>query len=252
MIITVQHNKKHYTTDLSAPLDISIPLGQAKCFYAPDVKMYPYESDGFVGSVKRGAPVNYFNVELNPHGNGTHTECLGHITKQHQSINQQLKNFHFIAQLVTVSLEDKIKTDKVITLKALKEAIGKQSPQAIIIRTRPNRKSKLTKDYSNTNPPYLEKAAMRYLVRLGVKHLLIDLPSVDREVDKGALAAHHIFWDLDTKGRSKRKDCTITELIYVDNKIKDGLYLLNLQVAPLELDAAPSRPVIFKLTQNGI
>ena len=90
---------------------------------------------------------------------------------------------------------------------------------------------------------------MQFLVDQGVKHLLIDLPSVDREVDKGVLASHHIFWKVGEgyKKSEKREDCTITEMVFINSKIKDGLYLLNLQTAPLELDATPSRPTLFKL-----
>jgi len=39
-------------------------------------------------------------------------------------------------------------------------------------------------------------------------------------------------------------EATITEMVFVDDSIADGLYLLNLQVASLRNDAAPSRPVI--------
>ena len=78
--------------------------------------------------------------------------------------------------------------------------------------------------------------------RLGVKHLLIDLPSVDRESDGGALAFHHSYWGVPEKLDVER---TITELIYVDDKIPDGEYVLNLQVAPFENDASPSRPVLY-------
>jgi hypothetical protein len=42
-------------------------------------------------------------------------------------------------------------------------------------------------------------------------------------------------------------DCTITELAFVPDDVKDGLYLLNLQVAPFDNDAAPSRPLLFRL-----
>jgi hypothetical protein len=38
---------------------------------------------------------------------------------------------------------------------------------------------------------------------------------------------------------------TVTELIYAPDPIPDGHYLLNLQVAPLLADAAPSRPVLY-------
>ena len=36
-------------------------------------------------------------------------------------------------------------------------------------------------------------------------------------------------------------------MIYVDDKIKDGHYLLNLQIPSFVSDAAPSRPIIYKL-----
>jgi hypothetical protein len=42
------------------------------------------------------------------------------------------------------------------------------------------------KKYSHTNPPYLEEAAALSLRKLN-KHLLIDLPSVDKEKDEGKL-----------------------------------------------------------------
>jgi hypothetical protein len=48
---------------------------------------------------------------------------------------------------------------------------------------------------------------------------------------------------------AKRPRATITELIYVPAEVNDGLYLLNLQVAPFVADAAPSRPVLYPLRQ---
>jgi len=244
MKIQIKNKSKTYTADLSKPIDISIPIGQVKCFYAPDLELTPYKSGDFIGSVRSGAPVNFFNVFFNPHGTGTHTECLGHITKKQESVNQHLKEFHFLSQLVSVKPTIKKNKDKVITLSSIKKLLPKKLPTAIIIRTLPNLPSKKTQDYSGTNPCYLSSKAMAYLVEKGIKHLLIDLPSVDKEVDAGKLAAHHIFW----KGPSrKRLDCTITEMVYIPNKIKDGLYLLNLQIASLELDASPSKPVLYKL-----
>lgn len=249
MKIQLRHNAINYECDLSAPIDISLSVGQVKCFYAPDLDTAPYESGAFIGSVKAGAPVNFYNVFFNPHGNGTHTESLGHITTKQESVNKQLKSFHFVSYLVSVPLEKKGKADQVINLAALKKALGDHIPKAIIIRTRPNRSNKRKKDYSGTNPPYMEAKAMRYLVKIGVEHVLIDLPSVDREVDKGKLAAHHIFWGLEKNAKKKRSHCTITELIFVDNSIKDGWYFLNLQIAPFELDASPSKPIIYQLNK---
>jgi hypothetical protein len=44
-----------------------------------------------------------------------------------------------------------------------------------------------------------------------------------------------------------RMHASITELIVVPENTQDGLYLLNLQFAPIESDASPSRPVIYPL-----
>ncbi len=249
MKISINLEGKNYQCDLANPIDISIPIGQVKCFYSTDFKVSPYTADEFIGSVKEGAPVNFFDVQMNPHGNGTHTECLGHITKAQESVNDHLKQFHFLASLVSVDLEELDNGDSVISLENLMIACHDNIPEAIIIRTLPNDDAKLTKDYSGTNPPYLTSEAMTFLVESGVKHLLLDLPSVDREVDDGILAAHHIFWKVQGNEADKdsRFDCTITEMIYVPNEVLDGLYLLNIQIPSMQLDAAPSKPVLYAL-----
>ena len=100
--------------------------------------------------------------------------------------------------------------------------------------------------YSNTNPTYLSEKAAIYLREKGIKHLLIDLPSVDKERDGGKLLSHNAFWN--TKG-NLRLDATITEFIYVSNKIDDGCYMLNLQIAPFENDASPSKPILYKIIE---
>jgi hypothetical protein len=92
---------------------------------------------------------------------------------------------------------------------------------------------------------------MSYIVSLGVTHLLVDLPSVDRMYDEGRLSAHHIFWNLPpgshaTPGQVEQKR-SITELIYVEDRVPDGSYALNIQIASFDCDAAPSRPFLFEL-----
>ena len=52
------------------------------------------------------------------------------------------------------------------------------------------------------------------------------------------------FWN--TSGEL-RLDATITEFIFVPNSVEDGKYFLNLQIAPFENDATPSKPVIYKI-----
>lgn len=249
MIIDLQHQGEAYRCDLAQPLDISIPMGGARCFYAPPVEITPFASGDFIGSVQAGAPVNFYNVKLNPHGNGTHTEGLGHITQQQELIDECLQAYHYMARVISVDLTEMENGDRVITRNAIADLVHEGPIEALIIRTKPNTGAKLTADYSGTNPPYLSAEAMMYIVDLQVQHLLLDLPSVDREVDDGALENHRLFWKVKetTATSGSRKDCTITELIFVPDEIADGLYLLNLQVPSISLDAVPSRPVLYQL-----
>lgn len=250
MNLRLSHQGQDYQCDLSQPIDISIPVGQVRCFYADEFVARPYVAGDFVGSVKAGSPVNFFELQLNPHGHGTHTECFGHITSQQEHINDQLTQYHFLAQLISLSFSQQANGDQIISKEGLEAASKDSLPEALIIRTRPNSETKLTKDYSGTNPPYLEPAAMEYLVQQGVKHLLIDLPSVDREDDGGQVLGHRIFWKVvkQAADADTRTDCTITELIFVPDDIPDGLYLLNLQLPSIPLDAVPSKPILYTLS----
>ena len=76
-------------------------------------------------------------------------------------------------------------------------------------------------------------------------NLLTDLPSVDREEDGGKLLAHKAWWKY--PGAEIRHSATITELIFARDSIADGLFLLNLQIASFEIDASPSKPVLYAL-----
>lgn len=247
MKTTIQHQSKNYQIDLSQPLDISIPLIASKtnvnAWYIDEPKIEPVVLGNWVGSVATGASVNFKTITFNPHAHGTHTECVGHITKEFHSINLNLKQFFFLAELITIA-PTKLNDDFVITKKQLQFALKDMQPEAVIIRTIPNTKDKLSQQYSNTNPPYLLEEAALYLKEINVKHLLIDLPSVDKEQDEGKLLSHNAFWN--TSGKL-RLNATITEFIYVDNTIDDGSYFLNLQIAPFENDASPSKPVLYKL-----
>jgi kynurenine formamidase len=118
--------------------------------------------------------------------------------------------------------------------------------KALVIRTMPNTLSKLTQNYSGTNPPYLSHQAMQIIVDHGIEHLIVDLPSVDREQDNGKLVAHKTFWQTENV---IRENATITELAFIPDSVSDGIYLLNLQVLPIHLDVSPSNPVLFALIQ---
>jgi arylformamidase len=241
----------HYSVDFAAPIDISIPIRDGEenpnCFWSPMPSFEPVRAGSFVGDTQQGGSVNFKNVKINPHGNGTHTECVGHIAKEVFTINQCLKKFHFLAQLITVFPTKMENGDRVITKAQIAEIFTQKNTnvEAVIIRTMPNDDWKTKTNYSGANPPFLHHEAIAHLVSLGVQHLLLDLPSVDREEDGGALLGHKAFWQY--HDGEIRQTATITELIYVPSHIKDGDYLLNLQIAAFELDASPSKPVLYKI-----
>ena len=243
----LQIGKESYKIDLSKPLDISLPLQASTknpvAWYLDAPKIEPVVMGDWIAKVSEGASVNFNNIEFNPHAHGTHTECVGHISKEFYSINDTLKTFFFTAEVISVEPEKDGK-DFIISEEQIKSQLENKSPQAIIIRVMPNSASKKSKKYSNTNWPYLHHKAASYLRKKSVEHLLIDLPSVDKEKDDGKLLAHKAFWNYP---KNPRIQATITELIYVPNKIKDGFYLLNLMIASFHNDATPSKPVLYKI-----
>ncbi|MFA7445668.1 MAG: cyclase family protein [Flavobacteriaceae bacterium] len=251
----IHHNGHTFSVDLSQPIDISIPLSASDknpiAWYLGKPEIEPVRFDNWVGAVKQGSSTNFNNILFNPHAHGTHTECLGHITKDFYSINQNLTTFFFLAELISVTSE-KQGEDFVITKTLLEETLKNLSDgcEAVIIRTLPNPVEKTSKNYSHTNPPYLAEEATRFLVEKNIQHLLIDLPSVDRENDEGKLLSHKAFWnvkDINNVNSDARFEATITEMVYIADEIRDGRYLLNLQIASFENDATPSKPVLYKI-----
>ncbi|WP_425657449.1 cyclase family protein [Tenacibaculum ascidiaceicola] len=248
MIATIEYNSRKHKIDLSKPLDISIAIDTSKenvnAWYLDDPKIFPVSDGDWVGSVQKGADVNFNNIQFNPHSHITHTECVGHITEEVYSVNKELSKFFFLAEVVTIAPEQLKNKDFVISKKQLQNVIGNKKRDAIVIRTLPNLSDKKSMRYSNTNPTYLLEEAAIYLREKGIEHLLIDLPSVDKEKDEGKLLAHNAFWNTQAEIRMK---ATITEFIYVSNRIKDGAYFLNLMVAPFENDATPSKPTLYEI-----
>lgn len=253
MRATIQHKNKTFTIDLSQPIDISLPLTADDtnpiAWYLDPPEIDPVRMEGWVGNVSEGASTNFNTITFNPHAHGTHTECLGHITKEFYSINNALQQFFFIAEVISVEPEERGE-DLVITKSQIESALNGKTPEALVIRTLPNTNEKRSKNYSHTNPPYLEEAAATYIRECGIDHLLIDLPSVDKEKDDGLLLAHKAFWnvkDVNDLNTDARHYATITEMIFVADTIADGSYLLNLQIASFNNDASPSKPVLYGL-----
>lgn len=226
-------------TDLSLPIENNTPVN---AYYLGNPVIQPFRSGDFVGSVQQGGSVNCFDVSFNPHGNGTHTECVGHIHPEHESVNKLIRSYFLFARVVSMSPE-KREDDEVISADQLSKHDLKDV-QALVIRTLPNSKDAKARNYSGTNPVYLLPEAARYIREQDIEHLLVDFPSVDREEDEGKLLSHREFWNVSA---DSRLHASITELIYVPDTVQDGLYWLNLQIAPFESDASPSRPILYPI-----
>ncbi len=238
---------------------------QPNAFFLPRAQAAPYKSDGFVGDTRLGGAVNCEVVSLAPHGNGTHTECVGHVVDELVDVHTIVDKRLLTAALVTVPLVPFVDTtdtyvfnvgdnEEVVpssSLRAVVEALpGARSVDALVIRTTPNPPNRQYETWSGASPAFLTSEAMRFIAEGPWRHVLVDVPSVDRDADGGQLHNHRQWWKLapgvKTTG-GETSDRTITEMIYVPDRLADDLYALSLQVAPFILDAAPSRPILFPL-----
>lgn len=246
MIAQVQLKNKIVSIHLNQGINISNDLkteNSVRAWYVDYLKISPVKNNDFIGEVKQGAPVNFKNVFFNPHAHGTHTECYGHITKENVFLPDVFKGGFFESELITVKPE-LIGEDSVIDESVIKEKLKNITlVDCLIIRTLPNKKTKKEYNFSDTNPPYISKKAMQLIVERGVKHLIIDLPSVDKEQDDGKLVAHREFWNFDG---DIRKNATITELVYIPDTLEDGAYLTSITFPKFFNDACPSSIILYK------
>lgn len=242
--------------DLSQPLRFDGP--QPHFFGVAAATSRPVAEGAFVGDTRAGGTCNVNELRLTPHCNATHTESAAHVSHFAAMISAIAPLDLTPALVISIAgdidrnerypvpLRDE---DRLITAAALRSAIEHHAlsthAKAIVIRTgaHPNT------DFDRQRYPFLSVDAADYLAALGICHLLIDTPSVDRADDQGHLAAHRAFFGLPSEGLrcDPLPARTITELIVVPPQVDDGLYLLNLGVPPLVTDAAPSRPVLYPI-----
>lgn len=256
LILEIQGER--YAIRADRPLHLAIPVDfhgpQPSAFGLPRARATAFASGTFVGDTRQGGSCNCEIVTLAPHGNGTHTECVGHLTRTRESVHAALCDALVPATLVSVTPEATGNGGRAITASALASALQANGVMAgpftrgLVVRTLPNDPGKKTRDWTGSKAPFFTAQAMRIVRDLGVDHLVCDLPSADPERDAGALEAHRSFWELaDREIAPIARHRTITELAFVDDAIADGRYLLNLQLAPFVLDSAPSRPVLFEV-----
>ncbi len=256
--------------DLSRPHAIAIPMDfdgpQPSAFGLGRATQAPLCLEAFTTQVSKGGAVNCMQLTLWPHGNGTHTETVGHLLATPPPIGTVHPGFQ-VAALVSVEPEllgasgehypaPGEASDQVITRRALEAALTQfeeapARPGALVIRTLPHDdEAKRGRTYSN--PPYLTSEAMRWLRHtLEIEHLLLDVPSVDREEDDGKLSNHRLFWDVEEgstqPGDEHRAACTITEMVLASSVLVDGFYVLHIELPALLTDAVPSRPILYMI-----
>jgi arylformamidase len=255
--------------DLAHPVSLALTLDfdgpQPRHFGAPRASARPFEAPGFSGAVASGASCNCEVITLVPHCQGTHTEGVGHLTREKLDAYRVVPAGLVPAVLLSVtpeaaaiSAESTVPAPAAGDMLVSARAIGQSWPagvpfavRALVIRTLPNTPAKAARDYTLASPPYLSREAAQLLVSRGILHLIVDVPSIDRAHDEGRLTAHRIFFGLPAGsvqlGAAARPGATITELAFMPDELADGAYLLELQVPALGGDAVPSRPLLYRL-----
>lgn len=266
-VMRFEAGDRRLRADFAKPLSIAVPLDftgpQPSFFDAPPATALPFRAGGFVGDTRAGGSCNCELVTLAPHCNGTHTECVGHLTDERVAVTERLQGGVLFALLVSIEpalAADSTEAgdpppaagDRLITAAALRAACTRHpgpAPNALVIRTEGAGKGPM-RAYAGPAPaPYLSRQAAAWLVESGIEHLVLDLPSADRADDGGCLMAHRIFFGLPAGSRraseAQRPHASITELAWIEPGIADGFYLLDLQIPAFLADAAPSRPLLY-------
>lgn len=260
-----------HEADTTEPVSLGIPVefgGEQPNFFGAELaNADTLEITGFTGDTKRGGSCNVKTFTITPHCNGTHTECAGHVLDEPISVIDMVSPAPCVAWLISVSpepadgcderysvpLDD---SDRLITRKVLDDALQPLAccshAQALVIRTLPNDADKCSRRYQGASShPFFSIEGMERVLAMNVRHLLIDTPSVDRADDGGKLWVHRMFWGIEQGRRAALTDRlpkrSITEMIYVPDDVADGLFLLDLHIAPFVADAAPSRPILYPL-----
>lgn len=265
--IEVYHRGCCHHIDHREPLRLSARLDFAdnptNLYAVAPADSAPLSYGDTVASVRQGSACNAERISLVPHCHGTHTECIGHILPEaHNVADLQLEPF-IAATLIRVRPQRAATTtesynasatseDWLITRAALDEELAPLSGdylQALVIGT-----DALNEFRDAACAPYFSHQALARIVELGVQHLLVDIPSLDRLYDGGRMDNHRCFWGLDAPDglQTARRHTSVTELIQVPAHATAGHYFLTIQLPDLVGDALPSRPILFSFSTGKV
>ena len=209
-------------------------------YYLNQAEFKAVITDDFIGDVQKGGACNCEDITFNAHGNGTHTECVGHVSKESIYMDQVIMPPYLTCHLVHANAKHLANGDLIVDLNSYPWQ-NLTDLDAVIIHSGTTHKAE---QFSGTNPCYIDKQVLRVLNEKGINHVLTDLPSVDREEDGGALAGHKVFFGY-PEGIHLNK--TITELLFVPPSIETGKYLLSINYAAMETDAVPASIKIYPI-----
>ncbi len=158
-------------------MDLAIPLdfhgAQPRHFGAPAASAQPLELAGFTGAVAHGASCNCEVITLIPHCNGTHTECVGHLTRERLDAYRVVPAGLIPALLLSVTAAGRRRAgestdpapaadDLLITRRALEQRLAGRAP---FDRARAGRAhaaqpaDQAHRDYTGQATPYLSREA---------------------------------------------------------------------------------------------
>ena len=260
MKINIEYNDNIYEIDSDEGVDISIPVEfnkdkNPKFYDTSNPRKDYYKFSGIEYNVDWGAGCSVPLVTMNIHCSGTHTETANHVIKNAPVISD-ITNLNFIpSQLISVTPESNSnekyhaninENDKMITKSQLVKSLDSMDEflDSVIVRTIPNDEEKKSRNYNSNYHPFLSNDALHFLKNKGIKHFVIDTPSIDKFDDDGKLENHKMFFSNEDGSINKN---TITELVFIPDHCLDGKYLLFIGAPNFKLDAAPSKPIIYKI-----
>ena len=274
MDLTAEIGDVLYRVDIDSGIDISVSLdfggAQPNLYDVPAAGARAYGVGSSIpsqniGDTRAGGNCNFSELNLIPHCNGTHTECIGHLTDERLHVLELLNDTFIPCVLASVSpvaasdtaetALDALSPENLVVTRQDIENHLRRTPQefrgCIVVRTFPNHLSKRFQQYGKGGAAFFSRASIKALLDHNVRHLITDLPSIDPLDDGGKMVSHRLFWGIE-EGRHEvtdRSDInrTITELVYIPDFVADGVYILSLQIAPFRGDAAPSRPILYPL-----